>query len=224
MIFQTSKTYGGYEVESRTKCFVTFEGCSRKKISLNADGVEQVKFDGTTRIYGDGRKVEIEAFTIAAFEDVEINPTPAPAPVLPTINDPVAISGANEGEQITVRDAQGRYWQMVSADSDICVFELVQHREIGCTLPTRFMLTSEVQALFGWDKPAEPEYDRRYMRPCADGFGIQVYNGAERTGYALAEPIWYKRTDDPDYDRCAAMAALERSFEMDDLNPLAFTF
>lgn len=71
MIFQVGMTYGGYTVEARTACFVKFAGVSRKKISMSADGIEQVKFDGVTRIYGDGSSTKIEAFTIAAFEEVE---------------------------------------------------------------------------------------------------------------------------------------------------------
>ena len=70
MTFETGKTYNGYTVESRTKCFVTFKGCIRKKIS-NVDNVEQVKFDGVTRTYGDGSTTEIEAFTVSAKEEIK---------------------------------------------------------------------------------------------------------------------------------------------------------
>ena len=70
MIFEVDKTYNGYTVESRTKCFVKFAGESRKKIAV-IDGVEQVKFDGVTRIYGDGSTTEIEAFTVLAKEEIK---------------------------------------------------------------------------------------------------------------------------------------------------------
>jgi hypothetical protein len=74
LTFEIGKTYGGYTVESRTKCFVTFDGCTRKKVIVI--GVEQVSFSATERLNGAGQVVEsIDAFTIAAFaapSDIEI--------------------------------------------------------------------------------------------------------------------------------------------------------
>ncbi len=46
MNFEVGKTYGGYTIEARTACFVTIGG-ARKKISVSADGIEEVSIDGT---------------------------------------------------------------------------------------------------------------------------------------------------------------------------------
>lgn len=67
--FEIGKSYGGYVVESRTACFVTFQGHKRKKITIT-DCVEQVKFEATERRDGTGNLVEShDAFVIAAFEE-----------------------------------------------------------------------------------------------------------------------------------------------------------
>lgn len=67
--FEVGKSYGGYVVESRTACFVTFEGCPRKKISI-VDGVEQVTLNGFDRFNAVGGCIaSSKTFVIAAFEE-----------------------------------------------------------------------------------------------------------------------------------------------------------
>ena len=210
MIFQVGKTYCGYTVESRTKCFVTFEGVSRKKISLSADGVEQVRFEGVTRVYADGSKTEIEAFTIAAFEEVEVfeveeiidqpevSATESPMSITPSTNPivtPQPVSGDLDGEPIIVIDSTNQQWRLVDADTQNCLFEAVEHREIGCSPRTRTMPLKQLQALYGWGEPKRDPH----VRPSYMGIGIEVHCGDEANGFALAELIWAERDDDPDW-------------------------
>jgi hypothetical protein len=57
--FEIGKTYGGYVVESRTACFVTFQGQKRRKVEI-CDGVESVPV--YTYQQGIERIVDIAAF------------------------------------------------------------------------------------------------------------------------------------------------------------------
>jgi len=113
------------------------------------------------------------------------------------IISPKPVSGANHGENIIVIDAVNQQWQLVDADTQNCLFEAVEHREIGNNPRTRTMSLSEVQALYGWGEPKRDPY----VRPSLDfgGMGIEVHCGHTAMGYALAEPIWAERTDDPDW-------------------------
>ena len=62
MIFETGKTYNGYEVTSRTKCFVTFGNAIKKKIRVLQDGMEYTEsFDNNGSI-------------IRAIEDTAVEP------------------------------------------------------------------------------------------------------------------------------------------------------
>ena len=42
LVFHVGKTYGAYNVESRTKCFINFVGGVKKKVSHDENGCEQV--------------------------------------------------------------------------------------------------------------------------------------------------------------------------------------
>jgi hypothetical protein len=139
--FEVAKTYGGYTVEHRTACFVTFEGCLRRKIAV-VDGVEQVSFPATERVNGAGQVVEsTEAFTIAAFvapSDVEVY-----SPVT-TDDDPdiIITNGINQYKLVAVDEA-----------TKICVLEKQGHREIGYEPPTLELHAHTLQAII-----AKPVY------------------------------------------------------------------
>lgn len=181
MNFEVGKTYGGYEIEARTACFVTIGG-ARKKISVSADGIEEINIDGA----------KIAAFVAQKEVTIWIEPSANP------IVDPCPVSGAEIDEPIVIKDIHNQEWRLVSADLENCLFEAVEQREIGCEVRTRTMPLKSVQALYGWGKPKRDTH----VRPCNDhGMGIQVYCDDRRNGYALAEPIWYKRTDDLEYSR-----------------------
>ena len=191
MIFQVGKTYGGYTVESRTKCFVTFEGVSRKKISMSADGVEQVVVDPSAMI--------------AAFEEVE-----APIIEISEIINPTPVTGAIDAEPIVVADSTNQQWRLVSVDDEYCLFEAVEHREIGCNPRTRKIATKALQKLYGWDKPK-----CKFTRPLIWEKGIEVCVGDARFGFALAEPIWAERTDDPEFDLDFERERMARMWDRD---------
>lgn len=132
MNFEVGKTYGGYTIEARTACFVTIGG-ARKKISVNADGIEEISIDGTK---------------IAAFEEI----------VAEQIIEPVVVIGTNDDENmIIVKDRWNQKWRLVAADTKNCLFEAVEHREIGYAPRTRTMPLKVVQALYGWDKKNDEE-------------------------------------------------------------------
>ena len=79
LTFEIGKSYGGYTAESRTACFVTFQGQKRKKIAI-VDGVESVKFNAVERLNANGQVIEsLDAFTVTAIVDV--------APVAPTLTE-----------------------------------------------------------------------------------------------------------------------------------------
>jgi hypothetical protein len=195
MIFQVGKTYNGFFVTARTKCFVTFGGVIKKKVHLSQDGMEYTLSDP-----------KCGAHIILAKEEITESPKPietapdapifAPIFIEPSanpINEPVAVSGANDHEPIIVIDSDNQKWLLVGADTANCLFEAVEHREIGNAPRTRTMPLKEVQALYGWGQPEE--YDRRYLRP-ANGFEFEVYCDHESAGYAIAELIWAYRESD----------------------------
>lgn len=113
------------------------------------------------------------------------------------IASPTIVSGIKDDEQIVIKDSVNQQWLLVAADTETCLFEAVEAREIGNSPRTRTMPLKQVQELFGWGKPKNDPY----VRPSLDfdGMGIEVYTGRESLGYALAEPVWYKRVDDPVY-------------------------
>ena len=130
------------------------------------------------------------------------------------INEPVAVSGANDHEPIIVIDSDNQQWLLVGADTANCLFEAVEHREIGNAPRTRTMPLKEVQALYGWGQPEQ--YDRRYLRPAND-FGFEVYCDHESAGYAIAELIWaYRESDliDMSFEREQMARSIERDCDL----------
>lgn len=80
MNFEIGKTYKGYTVESRTKCFVTFCGQERKKVSLNINGDEQIKINGFDGFVAKGlASASVIDFFVFASEVEEPKPVEAPA-------------------------------------------------------------------------------------------------------------------------------------------------
>ena len=75
MIFETGKSYQGYTVEARTKCFVTFGNAIKKKIRVLQDGMEYTEsFDNNGSIIRaiEDTAVESEAFfipVVAVFDN-----------------------------------------------------------------------------------------------------------------------------------------------------------
>ena len=102
------------------------------------------------------------------------------------------ISGKQEHEPIVIQDAQGTQWRLVSAEKSGCVFEAVEHREIGYAPRTLEVAVVVVQKLMGWYKPQKDHH----LATAPDGFGVVVICDHEAEGYGIAEPIWYKRNDD----------------------------
>lgn len=208
MNFEVGKAYGGYTIEARTACFVTIGG-ARKKISVSADGIETIKLNGFDRFKNIGGAVadskqfivtaksassDADLVEVALQEEATIWIEPSANPIV----KPQPVSGAKIDEPIVIKDVHNQEWRLVSADLENCLFEAVEQREIGCEGRTRTMPLKAVQALYGWGKPKRDTH----VRPCNDhGMGIQVYCDDRRNGYALAEPIWYKRTDDLEYSR-----------------------
>ena len=203
MIFQVGKTYGGYEVTARTKCFVTFGSAAKKKIRVLDNGTEYTDnlhgYDDSIILANEDVVVEFKyQAVIDQPESADVTAPDAPIFIEPSANPiaaPVAISGDLDGEPIIVIDSTNQEWRLVDADTANCLFEAVEHREIGCSPRTRTMPLKAVQALFGW---GEPQRDP-HVRPSYLGFGIEVHCGDEANGFALAELIWYKREDDPDW-------------------------
>ncbi len=217
MIFQVGKVYQGYEVESRTKCFVKFTAETKRR------KIEVFECVETAPVYTYPQGVET-IVNVTAVEDAVVESTPpietestevtAPdthawiEPSANSINEPIAISGALDDEPIIVIDSNNQAWRLVATDTQTCLFEAVEHREIGNAPRTRTMPLKALQALFGWGAKC------KYTRPCADGFGIQVYVGDERYGFALAEPIWAEREDDPDW-AALARERMDRMWDRD---------
>lgn len=102
------------------------------------------------------------------------------------------ISGKQEHEPIIIQDAQGQQWRLVSAEKSGCVFEAVEHREIGYAPRTLEVAVIVIQKLMGWHKPKD-----HHLATAPDGFGVVVICDHEAEGYGIAEPIWYKRSNDP---------------------------
>ena len=111
------------------------------------------------------------------------------------IISPTIVSGIEDNEQIIIKDSVNQQWLLVAVDTQTCLFEAIEHREIGNAPRTRTMPLKAVQALYGWGKPKRDPH----VRTSYFGFGIEVHCGDERHGFALAELIWEKRTDDPNW-------------------------
>lgn len=204
MVFHVGESYSNYKIESRTKCFVTFIGGGRKKISHTEDGVEQFWIgDHEFMITAHDLDEQIvHEFKYQAVidqpESAEVTAPDAPIFITPSANPivtPQPISGANDNEPIIVSDSLNQQWRLVDADTQNCLFEAVEHREIGNAPRTRTMPLKQLQALYGWGEPKRDPH----VRPSYMGIGIEVHCGDEANGFALAELIWYKREDDPDW-------------------------
>lgn len=124
------------------------------------------------------------------------------------------ISGKQEHEPTVIQDAQGQQWRLVSAEKSGCVFEAVEHREIGYAPRTLEVAVIVVQKLMGWHKPKD-----HHLATAPDGFGVVVICDHEAEGYGIAEPIWYKRNDEVvdqwELDR-AERIALQGAYTADD--------
>jgi len=200
MVFHAGKTYGmAYTVESRTKCFITFVGGLRKKVSHDQDGVEQVWI-------GD-HEFAINAFSV---KDVAVEATPEPTIEIAEIINPTPVTGAIDAEPIVIADSNNQQWRLVSVDDEYCNFEAVEHREIGYAPRTRKMATKALQKLYGWDKPK-----CKFTRPLIWEKGIEVCVGDERYGFALAEPIWAERESDADIDLDFERERMARMWDRD---------
>jgi hypothetical protein len=203
MIFQVGKVYQGYEVESRTKCFVKFAGeTKRRKIEV-FEGVE------TAPVYTYPQGIET-IVDVTAKEDVAVEATPEPIIEIAEIINPTPVTGAIDAEPIVVADSNNQQWRLVSVDDEYCNFEAVEHREIGCNPRTRKMATKALQKLYGWDKPK-----CKFTRPLIGENGIEVHTDDRRYGFALAEPIWAKRTDDPEFDLDFERERMQQMFDRD---------
>ena len=116
-----------------------------------------------------------------------------------------AISG-HTSSKIIIQDSNGQQWQLVAADGT-CTFEAIEHREIGYASRTREIALIVVQQIFGWNKPKKDTH----LAAAPNGFGSVVICDDRAKGYAIAEPIWAKPSDDYALESARLHASLSTS-------------
>jgi hypothetical protein len=176
MIFQIGMTYATHTVTHRTACFATFDGTTRKKITINKDGIEQVTLGGEI-ITPYTPPVETESAEVTAPDTrTWIEPSPN------RIDNPTPVGGGNDSEDIIVIDSTNQQWLLVSTDTQTVLFEAVEHRECGYEPRTRTMPLSEVQALYGWGKQKGADDSKTFnIGQTYDADGLQI-TVTSRTG------------------------------------------
>ena len=227
--FESGKTYQNHEVTARTACFVTFAGLGKKKI-VTVDDVETVNFPATTTINSFGAVIrENPAITLTAIVESPVNKSlPCDIEVYESLVD-------TETETIIT---DGKIdWKLVSVDhtTKICRLEAYREpREIGYAPRTAQIHVHVLQSIMGWDnedddddfKITEPDpiddqpsgfisvsHSRGWAHGTTWRDGIpelEILGDNFALGYAMAEPIWFERTDDiSNEEHFANMAAID---------------